>query len=132
MRISDWSSDVCSSDLRIDARRVGQLCKLLGEGVIELVRMAAVVAVAGTGIEQGVATEEARRVAARQQADVDPGVARRVEHLELPAAADRHPVAGAQAAVHPRKAALGVAMCPTPCSRHPPPGLFSPHLPPLP
>src|SRR3546814_20587100 len=67
MRISDWSSDVCSSDLRIDARRVGQLCKLLGEGVIELVRMAAVVAVAGTGIEQGVATEEARRVAARQQ-----------------------------------------------------------------
>src|SRR3546814_1735299 len=87
MRISDWSSDVCSSDLRIDARRVGQLCKLLGEGVIELVRMAAVVAVAGTGIEQGVATEEARRVAARQQADVAHGVARRVEHLELHAAA---------------------------------------------
>src|SRR3546814_4788626 len=71
---------------RIDARRVGQLCKLLGEGVIELVRMAAVVAVAGTGIEQGVATEEARRVAARQQADVAHGVARRVEHLELHAA----------------------------------------------
>src|SRR3546814_13381983 len=79
--------------------------------------MAAIVAVAGTGIEQGVATEEARRVAARQQADVAHGVARRVEHLELHAAADRHHVAGAQAAVHLRNAALGVAMCQHPGSR---------------
>src|SRR3546814_15973568 len=87
--------------------------------------MAAVVAVAGTGIEQGVATEEARRVAARQQADVAHGVARRVEHLALHAAADRHHVAGAQAAVHLRNAALGVALCPHPGSRRRHPGIVA-------
>src|SRR3546814_13943171 len=29
MRISDWSSDVCSSDLKEESQRFKQLCKLL-------------------------------------------------------------------------------------------------------
>src|SRR3546814_1105493 len=50
----------------IDQRVVRQFRELAGEGLVKLARMAAVVAVAGAGVEQGVAAEQRRPVADRK------------------------------------------------------------------
>ena len=91
---------------RIDQRRLGQPRELLGERLVELCRMAAVVAVAGAGVEQRVAAEERGRVGVREQADVAHRVAGRVERLELDGLADADDVARAQSPRHVRDLVL--------------------------
>jgi hypothetical protein len=61
--------------------------------------MAAIVAVAGARVEQGVAAEQRRVIAMRAQADMAHGVARRVEAFELDRLADLDDIAGAKPAV---------------------------------
>src|SRR3546814_8149208 len=39
MRISDWSSDVCSSDLQAVDRRVGDLAEILAEELRDMARL---------------------------------------------------------------------------------------------
>ena len=60
---------------------------------------AALVAVAGASIKQGVAAEQRRRVGARQQTDVAHGVARRVQGLQFHRPTDLDHIAGGEAAV---------------------------------
>ena len=95
---------------RIDLGDVRQLGELAREGLVQLVRVAAIVAVAGAGIEQGVAAEQARRVGVGQQADMAHGVARRVQHFQFHGLADGDLVAGLQAAVHAGNAVLGIVV----------------------
>ena len=93
---------------RIDQGRVRQLRQLSGEGPVQLLGMAAVVAIAGARVEQRVAAEQRRRVGARQQADVRQGVAGRVQAFQIHGLADFDDVAGAQAPIHAGDAILGV------------------------
>ena len=58
--------------------RVRQARELSGEGVVEQVRIAAVVAVAGARVEERVAADQRWLVAVRQQADMRARVAGRV------------------------------------------------------
>ena len=88
----------------------GQLRQLPDEGLVELVGMAAVVAVAGAGVEQRVAAEERRRVGVREQADVAHRVPRGIERFELDGAADRDHVSGPEPLVHVRNARTRVRM----------------------
>src|SRR5690606_23486674 len=82
--------------------------QLVRERRVELLRVPAVVAVPGPGIEQRVAAEERRRVRARQQADVAHRVAGRVEAFELHAAGDAAHVGVAYAARHRGNAGAGI------------------------
>jgi hypothetical protein len=95
---------------RIDERAVGQLGELIGEGVVQLVRVPAVMAIAGAGVEQRVAAEQRPRVAARQDADMRHRVARRVEAFQFDAAADLDHVAGVQAPVDALNLVLGIGV----------------------
>src|SRR3546814_3482833 len=80
MRISDWSSDVCSSDLALDAQLVvahgvglvGGPGRVLGEvaGGRRAVGAAAAVAFGHGGVELVVGAEEPRHVALEQRAGV--------------------------------------------------------------
>ena len=70
-----------------------RVVELLREGVVERLCVAAVVAVAGPGVEQGVAADERRPVAVREEADVGARVARRLETFELDLAADADHIA---------------------------------------
>ena len=88
----------------------GSLRELIHEGFVEQAGIAAVVAIAGAGIEQRVAAEQRRRIAMRQQAHVRAGVPGRVEHLELDGAAHLDDVAARQAAIYAADAARGTGM----------------------
>ena len=70
--------------------------------------MATIVAVAGAGIEQGVAAEQGGLVGMRQNADMAHRMPRRVEAFELDGLADLDDIAGAQSATHLRDAVLGI------------------------
>src|SRR5579864_5129897 len=95
---------------RTHLRALGQPRELRDEGVVERFGLAAVVAVAGTGVEQRVAAEERRRLGVRQQAHVRHGMARRVQALELDAAPDTDEVALRESPVHAADAVRGAGV----------------------
>ena len=70
--------------------------------------MAAVVAVAGAGVEQRVAAEERGLVGMRQQADMAHRVTGRVHAFEIDGCADLDDIARADAAVHVRYTRAGI------------------------
>ena len=94
----------------IHTRRVRQCGELVHEGFVKQAGIAAIVAIAGAGIEQRVAAEQCRRIAMRQQAHVRAGMPGRVEHLELDRAAHLDDVATRQAAVYATDATRGAGM----------------------
>jgi hypothetical protein len=85
---------------RVDARVVGQFGELVHERVEHVVDVAAVVHVAGAGVEQRVAREQRGLVGVRAQADVAHRVARRIHAFKLHALAHLDHVARLHAAVH--------------------------------
>ncbi len=85
---------------RVYARLIRQPRELRNEGLVQPLRMSAVVAVAGAGVEEGVAAEQRRPVRVREQADMRERVAGGVEAFELGAAADPDDVALGEAAIH--------------------------------
>src|SRR5437016_11432244 len=72
--------------------------------------MAAIVAVAGAGIEQRIAAEQGRLVAMRQDADMRHRMARRVEAFELDGLTDLNDIAGPEAAIDALDLVLGAGM----------------------
>ncbi len=80
---------------RVDAGVVRQCRELGRESLIQRVRMSPTMAVAGTGVEKGIAAEETPLRCMRQQADMRHRVARGVETFELDGAsyADHVPLA---------------------------------------
>src|SRR5438067_12412963 len=85
----------------VAARLVRQARQLRREGLVEPLGVAAVVAVAGAGVEERIAAEERRPVRVRQQADMRERVAGRVEAFELDAAANLEDVPLGEAAIDP-------------------------------
>ncbi len=85
----------------IDAGFVRQAGQLGSESVVERVRMAAAVAVAGACVEKRVPAEQARLWGMCQQADVGHRVAGRVQALQLHGSANADDVALRQPAIHP-------------------------------
>src|SRR5437762_3549036 len=94
----------------IDQRLVRQLRELRRKGVVELVRVTAIVAIAGARVEQRVAAEQGRTVAMRDDADMRHRMARRVEAFQFDGLADLDDVTGLEAAVDALDLVLGAGM----------------------
>ena len=72
--------------------------------------MPAVVAVAGAGIEQGVAAEYGRVIGARQQTDVAHRMARRIQNFQFYSLADLDHVTSIQTSIHVGDRSAGIGM----------------------
>src|SRR5256885_1992574 len=94
----------------IDQRLVRQLRELPRKGVVEPVRVTAIVAIAGARVEQRVAAEQGRTVAMRDDADMRHRMARRVEAFQFDGLADLDDVTGLEAAVNALDLVLGAGM----------------------
>jgi len=84
----------------IDQGCVRQFRQLAGERLVELVRMTAVVTIAGARVEQRIAAKQRGRIGVRKQANVAHCMPRGVERLQFDGLADLDDVAHSQAAIH--------------------------------